>query len=96
MKSPNNLVQRHKGNLTVSQASNPNLTTGEQLIEEIPVPGGETGVGSRMVLVVLPLRLPEDHRYTEQGAHAGFLASTPTELAALRAWRHEEQRATYK
>lgn len=58
--------------------------------------GGGTMVGSRMVLVVLPLRLPEDRRYTEQGAHAGFLASTPAELASLRAWRLEEQRATYK
>jgi len=38
--TPDNLVQRQKGTLLVSQVLNPSLATGEQEIEEMRAPEG--------------------------------------------------------
>ena len=41
IETPDNLVQRDKGNLLVSQVLNPSLATGEHEIEEMRPPEGE-------------------------------------------------------
>lgn len=103
VKRPNNMVQRHKGNLTVSQAPNPNLASSELLIEEMRAPeleqGGRMGWGRVcrvMMLVVLSLGLLGDCQGTEKRTHAGLLESVAAELTPLIAWRHGEQTLTYE